>query len=159
MLKVGFIGAGKVGTALAVLLNRKGYTVAAVYDHTQSATERLKSLVSSCCVMDSSQYVADAAELIFITTPDGAIESVASQIKWAPGKKVIHCSGADSTAILDKALKGRASVGVFHPLQTFAGITQAIENIPGTTFAIEAEEPLLTILKEMALSLAAAGYN
>ncbi len=153
MLKVGFIGAGKVGTALAVLLNRKGYTVAAAYDHTQSAAERLKSLVSSCYVMDSSQHVADAAELIFITTPDGAIESVAFQIKWALGKNVIHCSGADSTAILDKAHKDGASVGVFHPLQTFAGITQSIENIPGTTFAIEAEEPLLTILKEMALSL------
>ena len=32
-------------------------------------------------------------------------------------------------------------VGGFHPLQTFAGIKQAIENIPGSTFALEAEEP------------------
>jgi predicted short-subunit dehydrogenase-like oxidoreductase (DUF2520 family) len=153
MLKLGFIGTGKVGTALAVLLNRKGYNVVAVYDHTPKAAERLKALFDTCQVVDNSQQVADTADLIFITTPDGIIESVASQIKWTRGKTVIHCSGADSTAILDKARQDGATVGVFHPLQTFAGIPQAIENIPGTTFAIESEEPLLTTLKEIAVSL------
>jgi predicted short-subunit dehydrogenase-like oxidoreductase (DUF2520 family) len=153
MLKTGFIGAGKVGTALAVLLNRKGYTVAAVYDHTQSAAERLHSLVRSCQVMDSSQQLADIANLVFITTSDGAIEKVASQTKWTKGQNVVHCSGADSTAILKKAREDGAYAGVFHPLQTFAGVEQAIENIPGSTFAIEAEEPLLTTLKEMAQTL------
>ncbi len=44
-------------------------------------------------------------------------------------------------------------VGGFHPLQTFAGVKQAIENIPGSTFALEAEEPLLTTLKNMAAAL------
>jgi predicted short-subunit dehydrogenase-like oxidoreductase (DUF2520 family) len=44
-------------------------------------------------------------------------------------------------------------VGGFHPLQTFAGIKEAIENIPGSTFAIEAEEPLKTTLKKMATTL------
>jgi predicted short-subunit dehydrogenase-like oxidoreductase (DUF2520 family) len=153
MLKTGFIGAGKVGTALAVLLNRKGYMVAAVYDHTQSTAERFHSLVDGCQVMDNSQQVAKAADLVFITTPDGAIEQVASQTKWTQGQSVVHCSGADSTAILKKAREDGANVGVFHPLQTFAGVQQAIENIPGTTFAIEAEEPLRTTLKEMAQAL------
>jgi predicted short-subunit dehydrogenase-like oxidoreductase (DUF2520 family) len=153
MLKIGFIGAGKVGTALAVLLNRQGYTVAAIYDHTRSAAVRLHALVNNSSIANNSQQVADMADLIFITTPDGAIESAASQVKWAQGKSVVHCSGADSTAILKKANQDGAAVGVFHPLQTFAGITQAIENIPGTTFAIEAEEPLLNTLKEMAIAL------
>jgi predicted short-subunit dehydrogenase-like oxidoreductase (DUF2520 family) len=46
-----------------------------------------------------------------------------------------------------------AAVGVFHPLQTFAAVPQAIANLPGSTFAIEAEEPLLTTLKAMAEAL------
>jgi len=41
----------------------------------------------------------------------------------------------------------------FHPLQTLANVKQAIDNLPGSTFAIEAEEPLLTTLKEMAAAL------
>ena len=39
------------------------------------------------------------------------------------------------------------------PLQTLANVQQAISNIPGSTFAIEAAEPLLTTLKEMAEAL------
>ncbi|UCD54016.1 MAG: DUF2520 domain-containing protein, partial [Dehalococcoidia bacterium] len=44
-------------------------------------------------------------------------------------------------------------VGCFHPLQTFADARRAMENIPGSTFALEAEEPLLTELKDMANAL------
>jgi len=44
-------------------------------------------------------------------------------------------------------------VGAFHPLQTFASVKQAIDNIAGSTFAVEAEEPLLSTLKEMATAL------
>lgn len=44
-------------------------------------------------------------------------------------------------------------VGSFHPLQTFASIQKAVENIPGSTFALEAEEPLLSILKDMVTKL------
>ncbi len=153
MLKLGFIGAGTVGTALAVLLKRQGYQVAAVYDIKPSAPDRLTASVKDCRVMANSQQVADAVDLTFITTYDDAIELVASQVKWSKGKSVVHCSGADSTAILENARQSGAYVGGFHPLQTFAGLQQAIENIPGSTFAIEAEEPLCTTLKEMAKAL------
>jgi len=153
MLKTGFIGAGKVGTALAVLLSRKGYPVAAVYDQIHAAAERLHDLVSDCRIMANSQQVAETSDLVFITTPDGVIEQVTSQVKWTHGKSIVHCSGADSTDILKKAHEDGAAVGVFHPLQTFAGLQQAIENMPGSTFAIEAEEPLCTTLKEMAQAL------
>jgi len=44
-------------------------------------------------------------------------------------------------------------VGGFHPLQTFAGVKQAIENLPGSTFGLEAEDPLLATLKDMATAL------
>lgn len=153
MLKVSFIGAGTVGTALAVLLSRKGYKVAGVYSRSRSSAEKLASQVKGCRVADSYQEAADAADITFITTPDSAIAGVVSPIKWQRGRSVIHCSGADSTAILEPARKSGAMVGGFHPLQTFAGTKQAIENIPGSTFALEAEEPLLTTLKKMAEEL------
>jgi len=152
MLKLGFIGAGTVGTALAVRLSSKGYPVVAVSSRSQTSAQRLAEAVKGCHVFDS-QGVADNAGLIFITTPDDAIAGVASQIKWHPGQSVVHCSGADSTDILQPAKKSGAQVGVFHPLQTFASVKQAIENIPGSTFALEADEPLLKTLKDMATAL------
>jgi predicted short-subunit dehydrogenase-like oxidoreductase (DUF2520 family) len=149
MLKLGFIGAGTVGTALAVRLSQSGYPVVAVASRNQTSAQKLAQAVGGCRVFDNKQAAADNAELIFITTPDDAIAPVANEIKWHPGQSVIHCSGADSVDILQSAKKAGARVGAFHPLQTFASLKQAIDNMPGSTFALEAEEPLLTTLKEM----------
>ncbi len=153
MLKLGFIGAGTVGTALSVRLSSKGYQVVAVSSRSQNSAKNLAQAISGCRAFNNNQDVADAAELIFITTPDDAIAPVASQIQWHAGQSVVHCSGADSTDILEPVRKLGAQVGVFHPLQTFASVSQAIENISGSTFALEAEEPLLNTLKEMANAL------
>ena len=153
MLKLGFIGAGTVGTALAVRLSGKGYPIVGVSSRSRASAEKLARLVTGCQVFDTSQGVADSAELIFVTTPDDAIASVVSQIQWHRGQSVVHCSGADSTAILEPARQFGTQVGAFHPLQTFASAQQAIENIPGSAFALEAEEPLLNTLKDMATAL------
>jgi predicted short-subunit dehydrogenase-like oxidoreductase (DUF2520 family) len=151
--KVGFIGAGTVGTALAVRLSRKGYPVIAVASRSKSSADRLAENVSGCISYDTKQAVADVAEIIFITTPDDAIAQVAAELKWHPGQSVVHCSGADSLGSLEPARIAGAQVGGFHPLQTFASVAHAIENLPGSTFAIETEGELLETLKQMASDL------
>jgi predicted short-subunit dehydrogenase-like oxidoreductase (DUF2520 family) len=153
MLKIGFIGAGTVGTALAVLLSRNGYQVTGVSSRSHSSAENLAKAVDGCRILNSNQDLADNTELVFITTPDDTIATVASQLKWHRGQSVVHCSGADSTDILEPARKSGARVGSFHPLQTLASVKEAMENIPGSTFALEAKEPLLGTLKDMATAL------
>jgi predicted short-subunit dehydrogenase-like oxidoreductase (DUF2520 family) len=153
MLKIGFIGAGTVGTALAVRLAGRGYPVVAVSSRSRASARKLAKAAGGCRVFGNSQAVADNAELIFITTPDDAIAFVVSKVSWRPGQSIVHCSGADSTDILQSAKEAGAKVGAFHPLQTFASPRQAMENIPGSTFALEAEEPLLGALKNMAAAL------
>jgi len=153
MLKLGFIGAGTVGTALAARLAGRGYPVVAVSSRSRASAQKLAQAAGGCRVFDSSQAVADNTELVFTTTPDDAIASVVSEVNWHPGQSVVHCSGADSTDILQPAKETGAKVGAFHPLQTFASLRQAMENIPGSTFALEAEEPLLSTLKDMAAAL------
>jgi predicted short-subunit dehydrogenase-like oxidoreductase (DUF2520 family) len=153
MVKLGFIGAGTVGTALATKLSSRGYQVVAVSSRSQTSAEKLARTIPRCRALGNNQDIADTAELVFITTPDDAIASVASKIRWHAGQSVVHCSGADSTQILEPARKLGAQVGVFHPLQTFASAKQAMDNIPGSTFALEADEPLLSTLKDMATAL------
>ena len=153
MLTIGFIGAGTVGTALAVRLQQKNYGVVAAASRSRSSAERLAGMVDGCQVYETGQAVADAADMVFITTPDGAIPQVAAQLTWRPGQNVVHCSGADSLDILAPATSQGANAGGFHPLQTFASIRHAIENIPGSTFAVEAEGQLQETLKDMATVL------
>ncbi len=150
MLKIGFIGAGTTGTALAVRLSQKGYPVLAVSSRRPVSAQRLAGLVVDCRAFESAQEVADVSELVFITTPDDIIASVAQDTRWHAGQSVVHCSGAHSVDILEPARQLGANVGSFHPLQTFAGVNQAIDNLPGSAFALEAEEPLLSTLKELA---------
>jgi len=151
--KVGFIGAGKVGTALAARLFKGGYPVIAVADTNLRATEKLVELVPGCQVFKTAQEVANIAEHVFITTPDDSISAVASELTWRPEQKVVHCSGAASIDILEPAKKSGAMVGSFHPCQAFASVDQAIKNLPGSTFAIEAQGSLLGILQEMASTI------
>lgn len=151
--RIGFIGAGVVGTALAVRLSRKGYPVDAVSSRSKASAQRLADAVPGCKACDSAQQVADNAQIVFITTPDNAIAGVVSGVQWNRSQGVLHCSGADSSRILEPAKGFGAYAGGFHPLQTFASVEHAIENIPGSTFAIEAEEPLLSALQGMAADL------
>jgi predicted short-subunit dehydrogenase-like oxidoreductase (DUF2520 family) len=150
---IGFIGAGTTGTALAVRLAQHGYPVTAVSSRSLTSAEKLASRIIGCKVYNGAQEVADVAQLVFITTPDDTISKVAAEIQWHDGQNVVHCSGAHSVDILEPAKQQGANTGCFHPLQTFASVDQAIDNIPGSTFAIEAEEPLASILKEMATAL------
>ncbi len=150
---VGFIGAGKVGTALASKLSDCGYPVVAVASRSHASAERLAARIAGCTAMNSGQKVAEAAELVFVTTPDDAIAGVVAGIVWHAGQSVVHCSGADSVDSLEPASRMGALTGCFHPLQTFADVTQATDNIAGSTFALEASGPLLGSLKEMAATL------
>ena len=153
MLNIGFIGAGTTGTALAARLDQQGYAIKAVTSRTLSSAQRLADRIENCQVFKNAQQVADKTQFVFITTPDDVISDIAGSVKWHESQYVVHCSGAHSKDVLEPARVLGAKTGGFHPLQTFADIEQAFNNLPGSTFAIEADEPLLTILKEMAISL------
>ncbi len=151
MIKLGFIGAGTVASTLAVVLSQKGYPVVAISSLHQQSANKLALHIENCRSCNSNQEVADKAELIFITTPDDVISSVAAGVRWRPGQSVVHCSGADSIDILAPARETGVDVGVFHPLQTFFASNQ--ENLPGITYTLEAAEPLLAVLKDIATNL------
>lgn len=151
--RIGFIGAGTVGTALAIRLHEKDYPVVSVASRNKSSADRLAEKVPGCKSCDCKQSVADAAELVLITTPDDVIAQVAAELTWHEGQSVVHCSGAHSLDILSPVKEFHAHPGAFHPLQTFASIDHAVKNIPGTTFALEADGDLMETLKQMATDL------
>jgi predicted short-subunit dehydrogenase-like oxidoreductase (DUF2520 family) len=153
MLKIGFIGAGTVGTALAVRLAQRGYPVVAASSRGYDSARRLTERVKSCQALRDNQGVVEAAELVFVTTPDDLIAPVVAALRWQPGKRVVHSSGVASLDILEPARQAGAEVGAIHPLQTFASIDQAIENLPGSTFALEGEGGILEELKGIAQAL------
>jgi predicted short-subunit dehydrogenase-like oxidoreductase (DUF2520 family) len=156
--KIGFIGAGMAGTVLALALERIGFDVVAVASRTRASASALAGRLIDCRVT-SPQEVADLADLVFVTTPDDAIEPVVRSIDWRAGGRVVHCSGATTTAVLEPARVAGSLVGGFHPLQTFASVENALASLTGTTFAVEAAEPLAGELFSLAERLGGRAFS
>ena len=152
-LRVGFIGAGRAAGALAAGLHERGYRVAAVASRTHASAAALAARIDGCAAVSTAQRVAEACDVVFITTPDDAIEAVAREVDWPLDVAVAHCSGAESAAILNAAREQGAATGSFHPMQTFTQATLGTDVFAGVTFAVEGDPPLLDVLIEMARAL------
>ena len=151
---IGFVGAGVVGGALARRLAEAGYPVVAVASRSFGSAVALAAAVPGCAALGSLDDVAAKAEVVFITTPDDAIASVAASTAWRAGQAVVHCSGALSVDVLAPAARAGVRVGSFHPLQTFASLDRALVSLTGTTFVLEGDDlPLLSTLQDMAEAL------
>jgi predicted short-subunit dehydrogenase-like oxidoreductase (DUF2520 family) len=150
---VGLIGAGRAAGVVGVVLAEAGYDVVAVGSRTDASAEAVSALVRGAgaagCRAMAVQEVADTAELVLVTTNDGAIGSVVSELTWRAGQAVVHCSGALSAEALAPAGEAGALIGSWHPFQTLTG--QA--TLKGATFGIEADEPLFGMLSDMTVAV------
>ena len=154
--RIGFIGAGTLGSGLALALYQQGYNVCAVASRTRQSAEHLAAAIPGCVAPESSQDVAAAADLVFITTPDAAIVPVAESVQWRAGQEVTHCCGASGRELLKPAADQGAATGAFHPFQTFAGMAspdRAAERLAGVTFAVTADGTLADFLTALAEDL------
>ena len=147
---IGFIGAGAVGGSLSLALHRAGYPVAAVASRTQASAETFASRILGCTPYRSPQKLVDSVGFVFVTTPDDAIAPVCDSLRWRREQGVAHCSGAASLEPLQSPVNQGAAAGGFHPLQAFTSVEEGAENVPGSTFGIEAPVELYDYLDRMA---------
>lgn len=152
-LRIGFIGAGQLATPLAWSLSRAGYRIVGAASRSQSSPENLVVRIADARAYDNPQSLLDESDLVVIAVPDDAIAPVTRSLPWQQRHSVIHCSGATEVSALAAAAERGASIGGFHPLQTFTNAEAAVQSLPGCTVGIEAEEPLLGVLKGMAQAL------
>jgi predicted short-subunit dehydrogenase-like oxidoreductase (DUF2520 family) len=148
---LGFVGAGKVGTALAALFHHLGAHVVAVAGRTpQSSLSMALGAGLSASVAKDRAGVLSSASIVFLTVPDDAIgplcDEIAANEGWRPGQGAVHCSGALPSTILSAAKRQGAVVASFHPLQAFASLEAALTNMPGSTFALEGDRALVADL-------------
>ena len=153
-LRIGFIGAGQLAVPLAMSLANAGYLVVGAASRSQASAENLSSGIADARAFDDAQSLADASDLVVIAVPDDAIAPVTRSLAWQKRHSVVHCSGATEVSSLAAAAEQGASIGGFHPLQTFTNAEAAMKTLPGCTVGIEAEEEaLLNLLWSMAQAL------
>ena len=140
-LRIGFIGAGRLGKSLAWSLARAGLQVTRAASNKLLDAQVLAESIPLCEAVTAPQVVIDC-DLVFVTTPDKAIASTVNALRWRAGQGVVHCSGVTEVDALAAARNQGAYVGGFHPMQTFGDPTAAVNSLPGSTITIEASEPL-----------------
>ena len=152
---IGIVGAGAVGTALGVALDRAGWRVGAVASRDPERRARFRSLVPGSRAFSEAAAILDECHLAILAVPDDALAGVAARLRLYSGQAIIHTSGLHDADVLAPALAAGTSAGSFHPLVAFADLDRALAALPGATVAIEGDEALLDLLAEVATSLGA----
>lgn len=161
-MKIGFIGAGKVGIAIAHALQNKGFDVVIVADVTDEKvlSKVRQHLGDSIRFTDNNIEVVETSDVIAITTQDSAIRSVAQEIfeksERLDGKLIIHTSGAHPSSMLKPLDAKGAVLGSLHPLQTFPDIDSAIRVLPATYIFIEGSGEAMKTLRHLGESIGQA---
>lgn len=153
-IRLAIVGAGRVGTGLALSFARSGRNVVAVASRKPASARALARRVPGARAASSPQEAADRADLVFLTVPDDAIEAVASGIRWRAGAACAHCSGAGDLDLLRKAAADGARVGGFHPLRMFGEPGKSFD-MHGSAVAIAGTEPLARELERLARAIGA----
>ena len=142
-MKVGFIGAGVIGTALGILLKNKGYSIGGYYNRSLDQAQVSAKLVGTD-YHHSMFSLCSAVDVVFITTNDDSIFEVARDLaeqKAITSKhSVIHCSGSLDLTVLNPVKELGADVLSIHPLQACASVEKAVRAISGSVFSIEGGE-------------------
>lgn len=139
---VAIIGPGRLGTALAVELQKAGYRVREIVSRAASRSRRKArelAKVTHARATTSETARLDAG-LIWFCVPDreisGAARQLAPRTGWK-GKLVFHSSGALASEELDVLRRRGAPVAAVHPLMTFVrGAIPALEGVP---FGVEGD--------------------
>lgn len=154
---VAIIGAGRMGGAIGRLLAQGGYIVTALVARTPDTAEKARAFIGSGEVLTDAVRAALAADIVFITTPDGSIKAVCEAVAagggFRKGAVVIHASGAQTIGLLDAAKQAGASRAVLHPLQSVPTMGLGVKNIPGSYFRVEADLEAAQTARELVKAL------
>ena len=141
-LTVSIVGAGKLGTALALTLPSAGCEVKFIATRRKNrsgpSTKALARKLKARLVQLGKEQLD--TDLVWVTVPDDAIAQVATRLanaqQWK-GRIVVHSSGALTSDELAPLRAKGAQVASVHPMMTF--VLRSLPEMAGVAFAVEGD--------------------
>jgi predicted short-subunit dehydrogenase-like oxidoreductase (DUF2520 family) len=146
---IAIVGAGRLGTALAMRLAEAGYSIPEVIargnpQSLRTARTVARKVGARVVTLRTTQLTAD---LIWFCVPDAEISNAATELSrhdWR-GKIAFHSSGVLTSEIFRVLYKEGAQAASVHPLMTFvAGSLPELIDVP---FALEGDAPAVAMAK------------
>ena len=157
---IAIVGAGNLGSALALALRESGYSIESVIARgggkSLTRARRLARQVRARATLRAQDV---KARVLWLAVPDSEIEraaeSLAEQVHER-GKIALHSSGALGSDILEPLRKKGAAVASVHPLMTFVRGSQP--SLAGVSFAIEGDLAAVRLARSIVRDLGGESY-
>lgn len=155
-LRIGVIGAGRVGSVLGAALRRAGHPVVATTAVSAPSLTRAARLLPEAEVL-SADEVARRAELLLVAVPDDTLPNlVAGLVRTGAvrsGQIVVHTSGAHGVAALAPATRAGALCLAVHPVMTFTGRPEDLDRITGISYGVTAPPELRPVAEALVVEM------
>lgn len=181
---IAVVGAGRMGTALAIALAAHGYRIEALVARRKARARRAAELTNTRPLILTSAQLDQlpASDILLITTPDDAIESVAGQIAASltlrrakterEGRKrrdrqhkenrqrtALHASGALSSDVLRSLRDAGYATGSLHPLISVSDSAQGAAKLSSAFFCLEGERAAQRVARLLVRALGAQSFS
>lgn len=152
-MKISIIGVGRLGGALALALAKKGYSVENIIARRRETAERIaRDINPKPQILTSNEPEKLArSEIIFITTQDSEIESVAENLAENLSNKpfVFHASGSLSSQVLRSLSAVGCKVGSIHPLVSVSDSFLGADRFKDVFFCLEGEPQAVALAEKI----------
>ena len=148
-MRIGFVGAGKVGVTLGKYMSERNVCVSGFYSRSEASAKQA-SLFTHTKYYRTLADIAESSDALFLTVPDGALEDVWNSLKQysLTGKFICHCSGAMSSAVFSEIDQMGAFGYSIHPLFAIHSRLQSYQEISQAYFTIEGHPEYLYFWKK-----------
>ncbi len=156
MMRIGIIGAGRVGCAFAFALADKGFEITGAYSKNPKSADYINNRLEldkhsdnnypyhqSLATIPTVRELVKKSDVLLITVPDSEISSAAILIKEScttseiAGRVFMHCSGASTSKLLKPLEDAGAYTGSLHPAQTYPDRENSWKNMFNICFGFE----------------------
>lgn len=147
-MKIGFIGAGKVGVSLGKYFADNNQEITGYYSKFEKDAIEAAEFTNSQVYRNQEDLVKDS-EMLFVTVPDGVIEKVWNQVKTydVSGKIICHASGALSSEVFSDISELKGFGFSIHPLFAVSDKYNSYKELSGSYFTIEGSEQKINVVK------------
>jgi len=146
---IAIVGAGRLGTALAMRLADAGYSIPEIVvrgnSRSLASARRLARGVGARLVTARTPRLT--AGLVWFCVPDAQISKVADELSrqgWR-GKTVFHSSGVLTSEVFRSLRKSGACAASVHPLMTF--VKSTVPDLTDVPFAAEGDATAVAMAK------------
>lgn len=151
-MRIGFIGAGKVGFSLGKYFTQHDVCVTGYYSRNSDSSKEAAKFTKTKYYENTDELIKDS-DTLFLTVPDGSIREVYSKLIQSDieGKCLVHCSGALSSKVFfDIGKRGARGCSV-HPICAVSDKLTGYKDLSKAYFTIEGEnvDELAELLRSM----------